>query len=257
MNQKDEALRALLQQYQPETADPEAKKAIVEFVSQLPPRRQSNLQFVVSQIGWIRKRMWCLQLVLFLGVVLWFSLAEHNYVQDGTIYLLCACVAPLLVMINVSDFACVYHEGVLEIELATRYSLPKVAAARLLIFGVTDVLLLVGISAAGAWISQTEIRVLLLYCLAPFCLVCAISVQLLRRLRPQQFVLGAWWTVGGVLLLLIFPVGRWRFVGSQWLSNVYTAEGRIYWIVLLAGSVLLLGWQLHRLFDRKSSFAEI
>ena len=63
--------------------------------------------------------------------------------------------------------------------------------------------------------------------------------------------------MGGVLLLLIFPVGRWRFVGSQWLSDVYTAEGRIYWIVLLAGSVLLLGWQLHRLFDRKSSFAEI
>lgn len=257
MNQKDEALRRLLQQYQPEAANPEAEEAAIKFVSQLPPRWQSDLQFVVSQIAWIRKRMWCLQLVLFLGTVLWFSQVENNFAQDGTIYLLCACVAPLLVMINVSDFACVYHEGLLEIELATRYSLPKVAAARLLIFGMTDVLILVGVAAAGAWIGQTEIRVLLLYCLAPFCLVCAISIQLLRHLRPQQFVQGAWWTVGIVLLMLLFPAGRWDFVGSQWLSGVYTADGRIYWIVLLVGSALLLGWQLYRLFDRKSSFAEI
>lgn len=252
----DTRLRGLLALYLPEPSSSHAEQRAYQAIVALPRCHQKRGHFILSQVGFIRKRTWALQLLLFIAFITWISRQGAILAENGAICILCACMAPLLVLINVGDFARIYHGGMLEVELATRYSLPKVIAARMLIFGIVDMLLLVAEAAVGAQVSQTALTVLLLYCLTPFCFVCVICMELLRRMNPTQFTQAILVSIGILVLFLIFPMGRWQTQGTHWLSKIYSAEGRRYWIGILAGSILILCWQFVRFNKENFDFLE-
>lgn len=256
-HQEDARLRGLLEEYLPEPSAPHAEETAFQTILSFPPHSQSAVHFVLLQAGFIRKRMWVLQLVLFALLVVWISQMRALWSQNNSIYALCACTAPLLVLINVTDFVRVYHVGLVEVELATRYSLPKIIAARMLIFGVTDIFIMVCVAAVGAWVSRTALLILLLYCLTPFCLVCAVSMELLRHLSPSQFTQAVLIAIGVLLLFLMVPMGKSQFGEIQWFSKIYADDGRIYWLMILAGAMVMLGWQIDRLHRGKFDFIRL
>ena len=170
----------------------------------------------------MKRKQWiaCLCILLCGGVLLWF--------------------APLLLVANVQDLARVYHSGMLELELATRYSLPRVTAARLLVFGLCDGVLLGVLAAVGAVISRTDLWVVLLYCLTPFCCVSAVCMVLLRHLRPAVFSKAALAVAAAALGVLVLPFG--------WLqSHLYGLDARPFWAAVLAVSLAVLVQQSRRL----------
>lgn len=229
---------ALLRQDTPPAPDPAATGRTVELLRTLPPPRPTGWAFVWTQAGFIRKRMWALQFAILAGVLVAAGGGYRAYALPQ--YALCAAAAPLLLVANVQDLARVYHQGMLELELATRYSLPRVTAARLLVFGLCDAVLLGILAAVGAVVSRADLGVVLLYCLTPFCCVSALCMGLLRWLRPAAFTRTALGVVAAVLGGLLLPVD-WM---QRWL---YAPESRNFWVGALALSVLALAWQTRRL----------
>lgn len=229
----------LLRRDAPPPLYPAAAAHTADLLRTLPPPRPTGWAFVRTQAGFIRKRMWALQFAVLAGVL---ALVAAEGAGDYALprYALCAAAAPLLLVANVQDLARVYHQGMLELELATRYSLPRVTAARLLVFGLCDALLLGILAAVGAVVSRSALEVVLLYCLTPFCCVSALCMGLLRHLRPAAFGKGALAVVAVVLGGLLLPAGRMQ----RWL---YGPESRIFWAGALVCSVAALAWQTRRL----------
>lgn len=231
---------ALLRRDAPPAPDPAGPANTLRLLRTLPPPRPTGWDFVRSQAGFIRKGMWAAQFAV-LAAVLALVWTGGDPGSDLLYrYALCAGAAPLLLVANVQELARVYHQGMLELELATRYSLAKITAARLLIFGVCDGVLLAVLAGAGAVACRQTLWVVLLYCLTPFCCVSALCLALLRRLRPAAFAKAALAVAAAALVVLTLPAGRIR-------RHLYGLDARPFWAAALILSVLALAWQARRL----------
>lgn len=234
---RDAALESLLRRAAPPPPDPQAAARTAALLGTLPPPRPAGWRFLAVQAGFIRKGMWAAQFAVLACVVGLMRLADG---ASPRCCALCAAAAPLLLVANVQDLARVYHQGLLELELATRYSLPKVTAARLLVFGLYDAALLALLAAAGAATARTGLGAALLYCLTPFCFVSALCLGLLGHLRPAAFHRAALGVAAGTVLLALLPlrpVQRW----------LYSPGSRVFWAGALVLSLLALAWQTRRL----------
>ena len=231
---------ALLRRDPPPAPDPADKRRTADLLRTLPPPRPPGPAFVWCQAGFIRKRMWALQFALLAGVLLLVWANGRAGVYALRQYALCAAAAPLLLVANVQDLARVYHQGMVELELVTRYSLPKVTAARLLIFGACDGVLLAVLALVGSAVHRADLGAVLLYCLTPFTVVSALCLALLRRLKPAAFGRVALAVVGISALAVLLPADRLQ----GWL---YSRDVRPLWAAALAVSALALAWQSRRL----------
>ena len=227
---------ALLRRDAPPPPPPSDASDTVALLRTLPPPRPTGWTFVWTQAGFIRKRMWALQFALLAGLLVLVTAAGLPLRR----YALCAAAAPLLLVANVQDLARVYHQGMVELELVTRYSLPKVTAARLLIFGACDGVLLAVLALVGSAVHRADLGAVLLYCLTPFTVVSALCLALLRRLKPAAFGRVALAVVGTSALLVLLPADRLQ----GWL---YSRDVRPLWAAALAVSALALVWQSRRL----------
>lgn len=233
---EDTALAALLCRATPPPPDPDAVSRTAALLRTLPPPRPAGWRFLALQAGFIRKRMWAAQFAVLAGV-LFLALLDSTAARQ---YALWAAAAPLLLVANVQDLARVYRQGMLELELATRYSLPKITAARLLVFGLCDAVLLALLAATGAAATRTALGVVLLYCLTPFCSVSALCLFLLRYLRPAVFARTALAAMAALLGVLLLPLDRL-------MQLLYAPEHRFFWAGALVFSLLALAWQTRRL----------
>lgn len=227
---------ALLRRDAPPPPPPSDASDTVALLRTLPPPRPTGWAFVWTQAGFIRKRMWALQFALLAGLLVLVTAAGLPLRR----YALCAAAAPLLLVANVQDLARVYHQGMVELELVTRYSLPKVTAARLLIFGACDGVLLAVLALVGSAVHRADLGAVLLYCLTPFTVVSALCLALLRRLKPAAFGRVALAVVGISALAVLLPADRLQ----SWL---YSQDVRPLWAAALAVSALALAWQSRRL----------
>lgn len=227
---------ALLHRDAPPPPPPSDASDTVALLRTLPPPRPTGWTFVWTQAGFIRKRMWVLQFALLAGLLVLVASTGLPLRR----YALCAAAAPLLLVANVQDLARVYHQGMVELELVTRYSLPKVTAARLLIFGACDGVLLAVLALVGSAVHRADLGAVLLYCLTPFTVVSALCLALLRRLKPAAFGRVALAVVGISALAVLLPADRLQ----GWL---YSRDVRPLWAAALAVSALALAWQSRRL----------
>lgn len=232
----DARLRRLLRRNTPPPPDPDAARRTAALLATLPPPRPAGWRFLAVQAGFIRKRMWAAQFAVLACLLTLATLYQAAPRQCA----LWAAAAPLLLVANIQDLARVYHQGMLELELATRHSLPKITAARLLVFGLCDAALLALLAATGAAATRTAPAVVLLYCLTPFCCVSALYLALLGRLRPTAFARAALVAVGAVLGLLLLPLDCLA-------RQLYAPEHRLFWAGVLALSLAALAWQARRL----------
>ena len=233
-----QTLRNVLNTYQPPAPEPSAKAALLAARRALPGLSPAG--FLWTQLGFIRPRMWAAQGMLLAALGM---LVYRRMPGAESVYLLLGSLLPLLLVINITDLVRVYNGGMLELELATRYNLPQVCAARLLLFGLVDFALLGVAAALGAAALRTQLLTLLLYCLTPFTLMCAGCLAALRLLRPDQLLLAA--------VLLTVATGAILTVARR---PLYLPQHRPFWMAALAVALVLLVWQSLAL-QRKGVFS--
>ena len=133
--------------YQDRIPEPDMEKkeqARQKMLCEMEQYRMTDLQFICSQIRFVRPSLWVVQLLFWLVVGVSMYRLQASDMQEYRLYSLIAMVTPVLFVFQIEQFAKIYQQSMLEIELTTRFSLKKLLLARLLIFGTVDLFVLAG-----------------------------------------------------------------------------------------------------------------
>jgi len=147
------------------------------------------------------------------GVVLLMGFAFHFfYWGKGDILVTLAACAPLFGLIGFTEVMKSYQKDMWELEQSCRYNLRELAAMRLLIFGLVDLVLVAVIFAMGLCIG-IRADLLILFFLVPVLLSDSIYLRLMERFRKG---FGAMVPAGAGILMaagwLILCVEIWKNV---------------------------------------------
>lgn len=176
--------------YKLEKYDKDAVQNAVDSANKLllaDSAKKPRPRFILTQISFVTKKMWLLQgaLLLFACGAMLLFMREEWLIRR--ILPLASIAAPLVILINITDFVRAYNVGSIELELATKFSLQKAAAAKLIIFGCSDAVFLAALSAFAAASTKAGVLCVLLYCLVPFNFMCCGCLLLLRKVKADSF----------------------------------------------------------------------
>lgn len=206
-------------------------------------RMLSYHDFLWIQLRVIQKRWWVLQFVLLVG--LWIVLSavhDEMYVKRSM-----GVAAALFVILIIPELWKNRSCECMEIEAASYYSLKQVYAARMLLFGVTDVFLItlfLGTASAGLDFRLSELVVQFLF---PLCVTACICFGILCSKRA--------FSEAAATALCVLWSAVWLFVVLN--ENVYTAVTGPVWLTLLGIMILFLILTVFRILKNCNQYLEV
>lgn len=220
----------------PEPDAQRKEEARKKLLCEMQQYRMTDLQFICGQIRFVKPALWAAQLFLWLLICFGVYCVQRNGMQEYRLYSLVSMVTPFLFVLQIEQFARIYRKTLLEIELTTFFSLKKLFLARLLIFGIVDLVGLMG------WILFLHVGTTAqwwrigLYSLVPFNLMVAGLFYLLRYERNgcyNYMAVGYLIVLGGCFDL--FP---------RWHPGIYRVQNVTGWLVALVITMLLGMWSV-------------
>ena len=198
--------------------------------------------FILEQLGLIRKRWWVWQFLLLclLGMFL-MSGQEALYIQRGL-----GISAALFVILIIPELWKNRTYQSMEIESAAYYSLRQIYAARMLLFGCADILLLTAFIGITVSVLHMGMMDLLIQFLLPMTVTACICFGTLLSRRLNE--------AGSVGLCLLWS-SVWMFL--VWNDQVYTLITIPVWIGLLAAALACLGIVMFQTLKRSTDYWEV
>jgi len=151
-----------------------------EFFMQLEPPAVPFYQVLLSQIGYIRKWVWCVSVLVF-GLAVSVSVC----LPESAVWMISA-LTPLLALTLITESGRSAHYGMMELEMATRFSLRSVVLARLAVLGTGDLLILAMLLPLGLWSRSAEPFSAGLYILTPFLLSTFVGLYTIRTWAGRE-----------------------------------------------------------------------
>ncbi|MEK4064072.1 MULTISPECIES: hypothetical protein [unclassified Paenibacillus] len=177
-------------------------------------RRTSFGEFYLVQLRFISWKVWAVQLLIVLGMVLLLRNALQEMGESVQIVMMVSISAPLLVMAGIRTLTRSLSCHMLDIELSTRHLLEKLTMVRMSLLGMADLLGLTLLAAIlSVWI-HSDVATLLIYLLVPFNLTCLGCLWLLNRVRTPScgyYCLTFAGMVALVQMILAFTPNLWVF----------------------------------------------
>lgn len=189
MKKRERELKRILENYRIPEADEKARERGRKQLSEAEiPYRMTDMQFILGQIGFIRLRTWIGELlVLGMAFTLMYCCRTKLGYTDYRMFSLLSTMTPLFLVLHIEEFARICYKSMLEIEMATRYSLTKLVLSRLSILGVVDLIVM------GSWIASLNMLLdeslieILLYSLVPFNLTVIGMLYLLKYSEKGRY----------------------------------------------------------------------
>ena len=200
-------------------------------------------EFLWMQLRAMQKRWWLLQ--FFLLTMLWLilsSVQEELYITRSM-----GVAAPLFVILIIPELWKNRTYGCMEIEAVTYYSLRQVYAARMLLFGITDVFLLTifcGTASVGLHYDLSHLLVQFLFPLAVTACIC-FGILCSRRCLSETTA---------IFLCIIWSAG-WLFIVLN--NEVYARIAIPVWGALLCGMILFLVFAVCRVIHMSNQYLEV
>ena len=154
-------------------AFPEPRRS-ADFLRMLQPHRISMLEFIIIQIGYIRKSVWGLTLLI-IGIALICAWRSNQNTEQFLIASMPFMSAWAVMETNRSDS---YQMS--EIEFATQFSLRSVIFARMIIMGGSFVVLLLIVSPFLATLLGASFIIEGMYLLIPYLVTMILSLHIER-----------------------------------------------------------------------------
>jgi len=206
-----------------EAPQPVRKQA---FVRRLDPPCISVWEFLLIQMGYVRKWIWGMSALFFVLSILGAAL-----LPDKVLWLISG-LTPLLALTIVCESGRSERCQMDELEMATRFSLRSVLLARMTILGLVNALilgafLLIGLRSAAAapWAAA-------MYIVSPFLLATFTGLYIVRRYRGQ----GAMYACAGISL----GISVFLFLSHQMAPFIYREDCLPIWgataLALLVGN---------------------
>ena len=195
------------------------------FLRQLDLPRMPVHEFLFSQIGYIRKWIWCVSTLIFVVSILGLAFLP------GTVLWLISGLTPLLSLTIISESGRSELYKMVELEMATRFSLRSVTFARLAILGLMNLLLLGVLLPIGLWNDTVAPLAAALYIITPFLLTTFIGLYIVRKFRGQEAMYTCVGTSVGISISL--------FLSHNIIPFIYQEQCLTAWII--TALVLLFG----------------
>lgn len=151
-----------------------------EFLRGVSPQRVSIFSFMLSQAGYIRKRVLGLSLLLF-GL----SLAGACFLELDVLWVISAFM-PFIALSAVTENSRSMAYGMDELEMSSRFSLRNVVLARMGIMGVLHLILLCLLMPLAYAHSIFTVLQVGVYMLIPYLLTDVVSLWLIRNIRGKE-----------------------------------------------------------------------
>lgn len=181
-----------------------------EFLRKLPAKSgQSWGPFLLSQLGCIRKRVWCLDAAALALVLLGGGALEENMLG------LLSALMPLLAAAVIAESGRSQRFCMAELEQAARFSLKSVTLARLSLLGAVNAVLFGILTAAGSRYLGSSWLCVGVYALCPYMMTSLLALWVSRRFRGRDgdaLLLG----VGVILSAGVFfaaDTASWLYAG--------------------------------------------
>jgi hypothetical protein len=154
-----------------------------EFLQSINFSKTNRLDFILGQIGYIRKRVWIISCLLFV-LALFVLRTENNF----NLVWLISSVLPFVSLLTTTEIARSASYNMAELEMSCKYNFAGVILTRLgilsffnlLLFGLIIILFS---GEIGFGVLRTG-----LYMLVPFMLTCSLSLFTLNRLRSRETI---------------------------------------------------------------------
>lgn len=202
------------------------------------PKESSLFWFVRSQIPFVNRGILAAQLMLFCLYGFFTNVILHD--REGILLLVPA--APLVVLIGTAEISRSFRCNMAELELPSRFSLPQVLLARLVITAVVDMLSLTSmLFLTSGMESGTTFGLLILYGLVPAFLAAAGSLFLLNHCRAAnvQYYVSAY--CAGLSAFGAVSVKEW----PQW----YNGTAIAVWLAVLGIAVMGFAVELYKMLN--------
>lgn len=177
---KDKLIKAIKSAFEP---PPTSKKE--SFIREINYPKATYWDFIYYQIGYVRKRVWILSVLMLAGFVLFASLAKDPLVFVGLIWMVSA-FAPFLALLFVSELARSTSYNMAEMEMTTRYNLGHIMFARMGILGGANLILLLAILPIASLKAEANIIATGLHILVPYLLTCTFSLYVLNKIDRKD-----------------------------------------------------------------------
>jgi len=136
--------------------------------------------FLLSQLGCIRKRVWCLDAAVLMLVLLGGGVLEAKMLG------LLSALMPLLATAAIAESGRSKRFCMAELEQAARFSLKSVALARLSLMGAANGVLFGILTAAGSWYLGSSWLYVGVYALCPYMMTALLALWISRRFRGRD-----------------------------------------------------------------------
>lgn len=209
---------------------------VTERAQEILAAGQQNImaypEFLKSQLSYIRKRWWVLQIILMAGMLQWIAAAGRYLSMRREL----GVFSVLFVVLIIPELWKNRSSSSMEVESASYFTLRQIYAARILIFTAVDVLLFsvfCGISSVSLQVSAKE---LIVQCLVPCCVTACICFWALgsRRHFGETAAIAA--CLGWSLIWLLMVLNR----------KVYDLISFPVWTAILSVTLVCLGMAVYR-----------
>lgn len=165
--------------------EPPEPKGRDGFLAAIPYPKLTYPEFVLSQTGYIRKRMWVISAFILLAGI--FTACVVPY-REMTLLWVLSSLAPFLAVLTAAEISRSDIFGMSEIEAGCRFALPQVIGARMIILGICNFTVIAAATVILGIFSPFGIARSALYILTPYVSVNGISLAIFDRVKGQDGV---------------------------------------------------------------------
>lgn len=214
-----------------EAPAPRSKK---QFLKQLCYPKITYREFLIGQLRYIRKRVWC---SCALSVWIVWNITQYFWMDEKKIWIISACL-PFLALISITELYRSSACHMAELEESCRFGLPQLAMARMSILGAANSAALLLVLILTLQVSDYGLVRTTLYMMVPYLLVCTICLWIMNAAPDFQsvFICG---TAAGL-------VSAGGVIGEHMSKILYSGHYLYGWITLFTGCVLVSSVQIYQ-----------
>lgn len=223
------------------SAEPPPPKDRDNFLRALPYPKLTYPEFVLLQIGYIRKRVWLISAAVLLTGIGTVCIMPEN---GRMIIWIMSALIPFLAVLTAAEISRSDVFGMSEIEAGCRFALPQVTGARMIILGICNFAVISAVTVLTGIYSPFGIAKSALYILMPYVFVCGFSLAVFDKTRGQDGVF-----ISGAAALAVSLAGiifNRSFYGGQ-MMNIFSVALCIVGTALMTVNIkkILVGKEIY------------
>lgn len=163
-----------------------------EFLKTLNFPKITYRRFLISQLCYIRKRVWTVSIMILLigWAAAYLSVPYIQWNSDANKIWIISSILPFLAMFSVTEIYRSTAYRMVELEVSCRYCLSQVVMARITLLGGGNFIILILLWTILHQVTSFSLVQIIVYLMVPYLIVCSVCLLILNHVRGQEGIYG-------------------------------------------------------------------